>query len=106
MELFDALLPFIIMLIYFLASVRKRTARKRQAEAETTTPSTGREPTDFEKLLRKIQEAAEQTQERAQEMQRLPDSAEDDQPIFELEQSFHGEGGFNHERHGFGAENP
>lgn len=100
MEIFDALFPFLIMLIYFLASARKRAAKKGQQEATGETGA--KKPSAFEELLRQIQEAAEQ----AQNPQPETVSVTEEDDVYELEQNFHDQSGFDHDEHGFGKSNP
>lgn len=114
MELLDALLPFIIMIIYFLASARKRGKKGRKSGTPQPVPSTTEQekqgrPNRFQDLLRQIQEAAEEAQQ-AQRPQPAeePNHWESGTPNFEEDATYAlgGTQDFDHDEHGFGTDNP
>ena len=136
MDRLESLLPLLLLLIYFLAQLRKRSAKRQAAAVETPVAETQaaeiqaaetpdvQQPkrlTPFQEIIRQIQEAAEQAQaEKVLAGQQTPGPAAADtvaeiqevvlppQPsALSLERSdFHEQGGFEHDEHGFGAANP
>ncbi len=125
MEWLESLLPLLLLLIYFLAQVRKRgAARKAAAKTPTVETPTSETPgvqasrklTPFQEIIRQIQEAAEQAQAEQQAptpatantVAETPEVVLPPQPsALSLERSdFHNLGGFEHDEHGFGQENP
>ena len=128
MEWLESLFPLLLLLIYFLARARKRAAKRQAAAAETPTAETPgvqqpKRPTPFQEILRQIQEAAEQPQaEKARAEQQEQASGAPNtvvatsSPEVVLPQpppapsldkpDFHKQGEFEHDEHGFGAENP
>lgn len=125
MEWLESLLPLLLLLIYFLAQVRKRgAARKAAAKTPTVETPTSETPgvqasrklTPFQEIIRQIQEAAEQAQAEQQAptpatantVAETPEVVLPPQPsALSLERSdFHEQGGFEHDEHGFGQANP
>ncbi len=111
---FESLLPFLFLLIYFLAGVRKRRAKGSvPVTSESPDVAQPRARTPFEEIIRQIQEAAEKAQ--AGPQQSLPDVplAVDAAPVkappaldFSPNPAFLEPGAFDHDKHGFGTENP
>lgn len=136
MEWLESLFPLLLLLIYFLALLRKRAAKRQAGAVETPAAETPtaeapiaetpgvqqpKKLTPFQEILRQIQEAAEQAQaEKAQTEQQKPGPAAAD-TVAEIAEvvlppppsalsldrpDFHEQGGFEHDQHGFGAANP
>ncbi|MCH8030653.1 MAG: hypothetical protein IIB09_02375 [Bacteroidetes bacterium] len=131
MDRLESLLPLLLLLIYFLAQLRKRSAKRQAAAVETPVAETQaaeiqaaetpdvQQPkrlTPFQEIIRQIQEAAEQAQAEQQAptpatantVAETPEVVLPPQPsALSLERSdFHEQGGFEHDEHGFGQANP
>lgn len=114
MEWLESLLPLLLLLIYFMAQVRKRGAKPPPVAGEAHEVEPPRKRTPFEEIIRQIQEAAADAQADRQGV--VPETTtvfagapppSMPPPARSADTSeFHGLGGFDHETHGFGAVNP
>ena len=118
----DTLLPLILLALYFLTQLRRGDKGKRRTptpsdplttrDVEGESDQSASAPTPFELLVRQIQEAAQEAQ-RAQAPP-PPDPAPPPPPARRTlrppasvePREFESLGGFEHERHGFGLDNP
>lgn len=107
MDWIENLLPFVLLFIYFLSRLGKNRQRQGRAAAPSaprTEPEAQAAPTSFEELIRQIQKAAEETRTAQKPTPAAPRPSRPAPPP--IGSDFRLVGGFEHEEHGFGPENP